>query len=91
MQEYLAGTDPNGGPTLRILRLAVTNSDMVITWQTAGGKTNVVQASEMVGATYTDISPNLLIPGTGDTTTNWLDSGATTNWPARFYRIRLVP
>ncbi len=91
LQEYLAGTDPNGRPPLRILSLAASNSDIVITWQTAGGKTNVVQASGRVGATYTDLSPNLVILGTGDTTTNWLDSGATTNWPARFYRIRLVP
>jgi hypothetical protein len=29
--------------------------------------------------------------GTGDPTTNWLDPGAISTWPARFYRIRLVP
>lgn len=34
---------------------------------------------------------NLLIPGTGDTTTNWLDPEAIITWPARFYRIRQVP
>lgn len=91
-QEYLAGTDPTGVcPPPRIVSIATADSDIVITWQTTGGKTNVVQASESVGGTYTDLSPNLLIPGTGDTTTNWLDPGAISTWPARFYRIRLVP
>jgi hypothetical protein len=42
-------------------------------------------------ASYSNISPDLIILGTGDTTTNWLDAGALTNWPARFYQIKLVP
>jgi hypothetical protein len=31
------------------------------------------------------------VPGTGETVTNYLDPGAVTNSPTRFYRIRLAP
>ena len=37
----------------------------------------------------------IIIMGSGDTTTNFVDDGSWlgdyTNWPARYYRIRLVP
>ncbi|MGD0059622.1 MAG: hypothetical protein ABSD58_09415 [Verrucomicrobiia bacterium] len=33
----------------------------------------------------------LPILGSGDTSTNYVDVGATTNSPAKFYRVRLVP
>ena len=75
----------------RVLSITPTCSDLNITWQTVGGKTNVVQSTAPLGAGYTNVSPNIIILGTGDTTTNWLDSGAVTNWPSRFYRIQLVP
>ena len=38
-----------------------------------------------------NISPNIVITGNGDIITNYLDIGAVTNWPARFYRVRLTP
>ena len=56
-----------------------------------GGKTNVVRVTGRVSGGYSNVSPNITILGTGDTTTNWLDAGTATNWPARFYRIQLVP
>jgi hypothetical protein len=37
-----------------------------------------------------DISTNIFISGTGDTTTNYIDVGAGTNRPVRFYRIKLI-
>ncbi|MGO9245006.1 MAG: hypothetical protein ACLPT4_09580 [Verrucomicrobiia bacterium] len=40
---------------------------------------------------FVDISGLLLIVGSGDTSTNYVDSGAATNSPAKFYRVRLVP
>jgi len=40
---------------------------------------------------FTDLSGPLLISGTGDVTTNYVDDNGATNAPTRFYRIRLVP
>src|SRR5207247_130173 len=60
-----------------------------ITWTTVGGRSNFVQAASAPGGGYVDISPTIAIPGTGLTTTNYLDIGGATNRPARFYRVRL--
>jgi hypothetical protein len=40
---------------------------------------------------FDDVSGLVIIPGSGDATTNYTDSGGATNIPSRFYRIRLVP
>jgi hypothetical protein len=77
-------------PVFRILSIESSGNDIRVTWQAAGGKTNVVQAAGSVSGAYTNISPNIAIPGIGDTTTNYLDFGAVTNWATRFYRIQLV-
>ena len=90
--KYLAGLNPtNSASMFRILSIAPNGSDLNVTWQTAGGKTNSLQATGSMGIGYTNVSPNLIIQGTGDTTMNWLDPGAYTNQPSRFYRIQLVP
>ena len=70
-------------------------NDMLITWQTVGGETNVVQVTTGTSGSYsnnfTDLSP-IIIPKGGDfTTTNYLDAGGATNGPMRYYRVRLVP
>jgi hypothetical protein len=31
------------------------------------------------------------VPGSGPVITNWLDVGAVTNYPTRYYRIKLQP
>ncbi len=92
--EFLAGSDPtNNLSALRILSVRAQGNDMVITWQTVGGKTNAVQAATVNVYTndLADISSPLLIAGSGDVSTNYTDSGGATNVPARFYRVRLVP
>lgn len=90
--EFMAGTCPtNSASAFRILSISPEANNLRITWQTVGGKTNTLQATGVIGGTYTNVSPNLIILNTGDTTTNWVDPGASTNWPARFYRILLVP
>jgi len=38
-----------------------------------------------------DISGLIPIPGSGDTTNNYHDTGGATNNPSRYYRIRLEP
>jgi len=41
---------------------------------------------------FVDISASIVILGSGDVLpTNYLDAGAATNWPTRFYRVRLAP
>lgn len=67
---------------------------MLITWQTIGGVTNVVQFTNGAGTgsftnNFTDLATNI-ITGVGLTATNHLDAGGATNTPSRYYRVRLV-
>jgi len=69
---------------------------VLITWTAGGGRTNAVQASQGDGTgsysnAFGDISGPIVLPGSGDVSTNYLDIGGETNVPSRFYRIRLVP
>ena len=95
--EFLAGTNPtNSLSGLRILSVVQQTNDVVITWATAGGRTNAVQATAGDGSggystNFNDISGSIVIPGAGDATTNYVDAGGATNTPARYYRIRLGP
>ena len=90
--EFLAGSDPtNSVSSFRILSVVPEGNDVHITWLTAGGKTNAVQVAPDLLGSYFNISSNLIINGTGDTVTNFLDIGGATNTPTRFYRIHLVP
>jgi hypothetical protein len=79
----------------RITSLLQQGNDMLITWQTFGGSTNVVQATTGdAGGSYsnnfTDLNPQIIITGTGLVTTNYPDTNGATN-NCRYYRVRLVP
>jgi len=98
--EFLSGTDPtNVASSFRITAVTVqgsNNTDILVSWQTGGGRTNVVQATGgapdgSYATNFLDVSPLIVISGTGDQTTNYLDAGGATNAPSRFYRVRLVP
>jgi hypothetical protein len=90
--EFLARTDPTTNASVFKLLSAVREGNGVrLYWQTHGGITNVVQAAASLAGNYSNLSPNLVIPGDADTTTNYLDAGALTNANTRFYRIRLAP
>ena len=92
LQEDLAGTDPtNSTSAFRILSVVATDNDVLVTWQAVGGRTNVVQAASDLAGSYTNVSPNIVLTGSSDITTNYLDAGGATNIPARYYRVRLVP
>jgi hypothetical protein len=94
--EFLAGSDPTSSTSaFRILWLSPEGDNLRITWATAGGRTNAVQAavSDADGyysTNFIDLSGPIIIFGSGDATTNYIDVGGTTNVPSRFYRIRLV-
>ncbi len=92
LAEFLAGIDPNNaGSALRITSIAPEGDNINIAWATVGGKTNVVQVNNGPSTNYFDLSGPISISGSGDTTTNYLDVGGATNFPSRYYRIRLVP
>lgn len=95
--EFLAGTDPNNaGSALQILTLVPVGQDVSVTWTTAGGRTNIVQATsgDVNGnytANFTDLTAPIAITGSGDVTNNYVDVGGATNSPGRYYRVRLAP
>jgi len=83
-------------PEFSVTAISREGNDMRISWQTTGGLTNMVQAtSGGPGGTYNtnfgDLPPQFIINGIGPATTNYLDVGGATNFPARYYRVRLVP
>jgi pectate lyase len=93
--EFLAGTSPtNSASAFRVSSTVPQGDDIVITWTTAGGRTNRVQVAG--GGDYStngfaDLSGPIIIAGTGDVATNYVDVGGATNRPSRFYRVRLAP
>ena len=92
LQEYLAGTDPtNKASSFRITSLAQEGNNLRVTWMTGTGKTNALQAAGggiYATNSFTDI---FAVTNTTGSLTNYLDAGAATNFPSRFYRVRVVP
>ena len=89
LNEFRAGTNPtNALSFLSIRSITFDGTNAMITWQTAGGRTNIVQAASTL-TNFVDLSPPLVAPGSGDVVTSYLDSSANSN--ARFYRIRIGP
>ena len=87
-----ADVTPSVPPELRIVSLQKSGEDVVITWMTAGGNVDVVQATGDANGSYTtngftNISPPILNPGSGGMTTNYVEVLGATNQPARYYRI----
>jgi hypothetical protein len=97
--EFLSGTNPtNSASALRIISTVRQTTDVVIIWTTAGGHTNAVQATTgdangSYSTNFIDITspPHIILPGSGDAVTNYVDVGGATNVPSRYYRVRLVP
>jgi PKD repeat protein len=88
--EFQAGTDPtNGASAFRITAAAVIGNDLRISWTMGSGKTNVLQRGDAPGGTngFADI----FTVQTVGSATNYLDIGAATNVPAKYYRVRLGP
>jgi DNA/RNA endonuclease G (NUC1)/PKD repeat protein len=94
MQEFLAGTDPTDSTSsLRITSVARQGDDVLVGWTTPSGRTNALQfAVGAAGGSYSNnFSDLFIVTNALGAVTNHLDSGAATNVPARYYRIRLVP
>ena len=95
LQEFLAGTDPtNGAASFRITSIMTTGDDVLINWFTGIGKTNALQATAGTGDGSfgtNDFADIFTVTNTTSLLTNYLDVGAATNIPSRYYRVRLVP
>ncbi len=95
--QFLLGLNPTNPASLfRVISATPQGSDVLITWTAGGGRTNAVQASpgDSTGNysnAFGDVSGPIILPGSGDVSTNYLDIGGATNVPSRYYRIRLVP
>jgi hypothetical protein len=78
----------------QITSVVITGNDVCVTWKTGAGQTNALQAAAgdssggFATNNFTDI---FTATSTLGTSTNYLDVGATTNWPSRYYRVRVVP
>lgn len=73
----------------RVISATREGNNMRVTWLTAGGRTNIVQAAGVATGPYTNRTSAVRIPGVGLVTTNYLDIGGATN-AARFYRLHAV-
>jgi hypothetical protein len=85
--------DPNA---FQITSVTREGNDLRVTWLMAPGQTNALQVSSggPHGAYTTNIFTDLFTVTnntTAGTLTNYLDIGAATNKPSRYYRARLVP
>jgi polygalacturonase len=96
--EFFSGSVPtNSSSALRINSVVRSVNDISVTWLTVGGHTNILQVSSgTANGSYTndfaDIAGSLtIVPGSGDTSTNYVDIAGATNAPSRYYRVRLVP
>jgi hypothetical protein len=88
LQEYLAGTSP----TVDLKAISRENNDIRITWQAVANKTNALQRTAGSGGSYSNNFADLfIVTNNVGSVTNYLDTGAATNVPARYYRIRLSP
>ncbi len=94
--QFMLGLNPtNSASIFRIISLVRTGNNIVVTWKAGGGKTNALQVTSgqsngSYSNNFRDIT-SIILPNTGDVTTNYTDVGAATNAPTRLYRIRLAP
>jgi hypothetical protein len=94
LQDYLAGVDPtNPAAAFRISSVVQTGNNLLVTWMMGSGRTNALQATtgSVGGYSTNNFTDIFTVTNTIGTTTNYLDTGAATNVPARYYRVRLVP
>jgi hypothetical protein len=92
LSEFLAGTNPtNAASFFHITGIEPEGAGLRVSWSTVGGKSYRVQTNGELSGSFTDLSGLIAAPGTGEATTNYLDPGAATSGPARYYRIRLEP
>ena len=77
-------------PLPKLLGITPQGTDAQLSWLGAAGSNYVVQATTNLSLnnSFRDISSIIPLTGSAVVLTNYLDAGALTNAPARFYRIR---
>jgi hypothetical protein len=91
LQEFLTGTDPtNNASSFRVLTVVPQGNNLRVSWMTGIGKTNALQRSVTTGNFTNSFADIFIVTNTSSVVTNYLVSGAMTNWPANYYRVRLV-
>ena len=73
--------------------VAPQGNDVLVSWITPSGWTNVVQgANSLNGANpFSDASPQIIATNGTISSASFLDVGAAKNHSARYYRLRAVP
>jgi hypothetical protein len=86
----MAGTNPtNGLSAFRIRSASRLGNDVLLSWTTAPGRTNIVQTQTPLDpGGFADISGPIVLYGPGDGATNFLHLGGALG-PERYYRIRI--
>jgi hypothetical protein len=84
------------GSALRMTAIARQTNNIRVTWATAGGESYILQtntppAGGNYSNTFADFGPIFTAPGRAVSTTNYVDTGAATNFTSRYYRVRVVP
>ena len=92
VNEFLAGTLPDNPASLfRIVSVERDGNDVRLTWTTVGGKSYRVASAGALNQPFTSLGSPIFVPGAGEGTTNFIDSGALTNSSVRYYQIRVGP
>src|ERR1017187_6055716 len=94
LQDYLVGVDPtNPSAAFRITSVLRTGVNVLVTWTMGPGRTNALQATagDASGYNTNDFTDIFTVTNTVGAVTNYVDHGAATNIPGRYYRVRLVP
>lgn len=92
--EFLAGTDPtDSASAFRITAITPEGNDIRVTWMMGDGKTNALERTSGTGGSYStnNFAAIFTVTNTVGASTNYLDVGAATTFPVRYYRVRLVP
>jgi hypothetical protein len=88
LQEFLAGSNP----VADIKAITNEGNNIRVTWQAAATKTNALQSSPGSSGSYSNNFADIfIVTNNVGSVTNFLDVGAATNTPARYYRVRLAP
>jgi hypothetical protein len=76
-----------------VTAIAQEGDNIRIAWTMRADKTNVLQSASgtVDGSDGTNFADIFTVTNTAGLITNYLDVGAATNAPARFYRVRLAP
>jgi len=81
--------DYSCGP-LALLEIVPEGNDLVIRWETAGGRNEAVQSVTVLTNLFIDVDAPVSIPGVGLVTQEVVHAGAAAE-PVQFYRIRSEP